>query len=49
VASPSIPYPNEKYLNLLPLIPISSANAATSDNGSAPGDNINTIGDFSLD
>jgi len=43
-----IPCPSERYLNLLPEKPSSSANFWTSESGSAPGDRINTIGDFSL-
>ena len=49
VASASMPQPKEKYLNLLPLMPTSSAKLATSERGSAPGDKMKTIGDFSDD
>lgn len=48
-ASFSIPCPSDKYLNLLPENPSSSASFWTSDSGSAPGDRIKTIGDFSLE
>jgi len=48
LASFSIPYPSEIYLNLFPPNPFSSAKLITSVNGSAPGLNIKTIGDTSL-
>lgn len=48
LASFSIPCPSERYLNLLPENPSSSANFWTSERGSAPGERMNTIGDLSL-
>jgi len=48
VASPSIPYPKDKYLNLFPVKFIYSASLATSLKGSAPGLNMNIMGDFSV-
>jgi hypothetical protein len=48
-ASYSIPCPRLNGLNLFPENPSVSPNFCTSDKGSAPGERINTIGDFSLD
>jgi len=41
-----IPWPNERYLNLFPENPYSTARFWTSDKGSAPGERMKTIGDF---